>query len=78
MITVEELKEVLTVLFEGEIDLSNITEETSLTEDLGMNSIGMLYTALTLEEQYGIKFENEDFQSLKTIGDVISKIENKI
>jgi len=31
-----------------------------------------------LEEEFGIKFCNDDFPSLKTVGDVIRCIEGKI
>ncbi|MBR2472300.1 MAG: acyl carrier protein [Clostridia bacterium] len=78
MVTIDDLKKIFEAIFESELDVSNISESTALIEDLGMNSIGMLYMALTLEEQYNIKFENSDFQSLKTIGDVIAKIESKV
>ena len=78
MVTIDDLKKIFEAIFESELDVSNISESTALIEDLGMNSIGMLYMALTIEEQYNIKFENSDFQSLKTIGDVIAKIESKV
>ena len=78
MVTIDDLKKIFEAIFESELDVSNVTESTSLIEDLGMNSIAMLYMALTLEEKYNIKFDNSDFQSLKTIGDVMAKIESKV
>lgn len=77
MITINELKEVFESIFERELDLATLTEDTNLFDDLGMNSIGMIYMSITLEEKYNIKFENEDFIAIKTIGDVIRLINNK-
>lgn len=78
MTTYERLEKVLNTVFDGEIDSSGITEESDLREDVGMNSIGMLYMVMGLEEEFGIKFSNSDFPSLKTVGDVIRCIEGKI
>ncbi len=78
MTTYERLEKVLNAVFDGEIDSSGITEESDLREDVGMNSIGMLYMVMGLEQEFGIKFSNDDFPALKTVGDVIHCIEGKI
>lgn len=75
--TIDKLKEIFNTVFEGDVDITNISEETRLFEDLGMNSIGMLYMAMTLEEECKIKFVNEDFEKLVTVGDVLKLIESK-
>ena len=49
------------MFFEGEIDTNGITLSSSLKDDIGINSIGMLYMAMALEEEFSIKFTNEDF-----------------
>lgn len=78
MNTFERLVKVFNVVFEGEVDTSAITPDSTLKEDVGINSIGMLYMAMALEEEFGIKFTNEDFTEIKTVGNVIECIEKKL
>lgn len=61
-------------VFENEVDISSLSAESRLIEDLGMNSIGLLYMAMAVEEEFGVRFTNDDFSTLKTVGDVIDKI----
>ena len=75
---IERLAKVFQVVFEESIDASKITPEASLREDIGINSIGLLYMAMAVEEEFGIKFNNEDFASIQTVADVVSCIESKI
>lgn len=75
---IERLTELFNSVFEGELKVDSLTEETRLIEDIGMNSIGLLYMAMAVEEEFGVRFTNEDFVSLKTIGDVVKKIEANI
>lgn len=73
----ERLIKVFHAVFEDSIDLNAITPESSLREDIGMNSIGLLYMAMAVEEEFGIKFNNKDFESICTVADVVSCIESK-
>ncbi len=77
MQTIERLMKVFQVVFEESVDAAKITLETSLREDIGINSIGLLYMAMAVEEEFGIKFTNEDFSTIQTVGDVIACIEAK-
>ena len=78
MSTFERLIKVFNTVFEVEISTADLKESASLREDMGINSIGMLYMAIALEEEFGIKFTNEDLQSLNTVADVIGCIEGKL
>lgn len=78
MSTFERLIKVFNTVFEDEISTADPKESASLREDMGINSIGMLYMAIALEEEFGIKFTNEDLQSLNTVADVIGCIEGKL
>lgn len=77
MTNMERLIAVFERVFEDEVDSSAIRPENELIEDLGLNSIAMLYMALELETEFGIKFDNSDFDSLRTVGDVLDKVEAK-
>ena len=77
MTTYERLIKVFNAVFEDDVDLSALNENADLREDIGINSIGMLYMAMAIEEEFGVKFTNDDFPSMKTVADVITCIEGK-
>jgi len=77
MNTFERLIKVFNAVFDNEIDTSNISTSSLLIEDIGINSIGILYMALAIEEEFNIKFVNDDFAEIRTVNDVISIIEKK-
>lgn len=76
--TMDRLIGLFDSVFEGELDISNVSEDSRLIEDIGMNSIGLLYMAMAVEEEFGVAFTNDDFPTLRTVGDVIRKIDGKI
>ncbi len=78
MSTIERVLLVFNAVFEGKLASNTITAESRLREDIGINSIGMLYMAMALETEFSIKFRNEDFVSIVTVGDVIACIEGKL
>lgn len=78
MITVEELKTTFETVFGNGIDISNLNEESDLRKDVGMNSISLLYMAMVLEEKYSIKFNNNDFEKISAVKDVIELVKSKV
>ena len=77
-----EIKEKLTdimkmVLGDRMPDASSLDDGSSLVNDLGLTSVGVLYVVIAIEESFGIEFEDVGFGDFKTIGDVISYIEEK-
>lgn len=77
MSTFDRLIKVFRVVFEEEVDTTGLSMDASLREDIGINSIGLLYMAMAVEEEFGVKFRNEDFASIRTVADVIAFIESK-
>ena len=73
----QTLKEVLNKL-KPEMDLSRIDDGTRLKEDLGMDSLTLLMMALQSEKTFGIRFENMQASSFRTVGDVCAYIEGKL
>lgn len=77
MTTFERLVKVFNAVFEDEIKGDTINPDSNLQKDMGISSIGMLYMAMALEEEFAIKFSNEDLMKLGTVADVIACIEAK-
>ena len=59
-------------------DTAKLDESSNLVTDLGLNSVGVLYVVIAIEEFFGIEFENVGFGDFKTIGDVIDYIEQQL
>lgn len=53
-------------------------ENSNLTTDIGLNSVGLLYIVIAIEELFNISFENVAFDDFKTVKDVIDYIVKEI
>ena len=78
MQTLDRLIKVFHAVFEDSVDTDTLTPESALREDIGINSIGLLYMAMAVEEEFGIKFSNEDCAGIVTVADVIRCVESKL
>ncbi|HHV14209.1 MAG TPA: phosphopantetheine-binding protein [Bacilli bacterium] len=72
-----ELKRIFTLVIPNGIDVEKITMKNNITTDLGINSIGVIYLAIAIEEMYGIDMSEVTFTTFKTIEDVIDYILEK-
>lgn len=59
-------------------DLSSVSMNTRLRDDLGLDSINMLYIVISSEEIFDITFENVNFGDFVTVGDVVCYIKRKM
>ena len=69
----EKVKEI--IVEQLSVDGENITEDTNLMEDLGIDSLDLYEMIISLEEEFDIEIASEDSENLKTIKDVITYIE---
>ena len=75
----EKLKEVLKMAMGETADtLIKCSEEDRLNEDLGLNSVGILYVVVAIEEFFDIQFQGVGFGDFKTVKDVAEFIERKV
>lgn len=76
---VEKLKDVLQMALGDKANdvLENCTEDSNLVTDLGLNSIGILYLVIAIEEFFAIQFDDVSFSDFQTVSDVVSYIEQK-
>ena len=72
----EKLKDVFAMV-NGEDGLDTMTESTKLVEELGLNSIGMLYMIIAIEENFSVRFESVGINDFETVGGVIDYIEGQ-
>lgn len=75
-IIIEKLKNIFTLVSVNQ-NADNFTEDTDLRTGLGLNSIGMLYMVIAIEESFSVRFENVAMGDFATVGDVIKYIEEQ-
>lgn len=63
----EQLKEILGKVL-PEVDMSEVTEDTKLMEELGFDSLAMMMVAMELEDAFNFKFS--EYVKFETVGDV--------
>ena len=78
-----EIKKKLTeimrlVLGNEEFDGERVSESARLVEDLGLNSVGVLYAVVAIEESFDFEFEDVGFGDFRTYGTVVDYIEKKV
>ena len=72
----EKLKEIMQSMYDqAPAGLAEVTEDTRLAEGLGLNSVGMLYMVIIIETSFGIRFDHMELSNFRTVGDVVSYIE---
>lgn len=72
----DELKEiVLDYLGEDDIEVS---EDSVLTDDLGLTSLDLISIVGDIEDSFGISVEDEAIDSIETVGDVLDYIEGRL
>ena len=71
---IEKLREILNSV-NPSICTDGVSEETRLAEDLGLDSLNMMLLAVSVEDEFGFRFD--DMPTFETIGDICSYIERK-
>ena len=53
-----------------------ISQETDIQNDLEFESLDMIMLGNELEEEFGVSIRDEDLKGIRTVSDIIGKIEN--
>lgn len=60
------------------IDASELKPETSLKDDLNVDSLDLFQIIMALEEEYDIEIPTEDTENINTLSDIEAYLEKKI
>lgn len=71
----EKLKEILQKVL-PEVDMSKVTEDTRLIDDLGFDSLALMMLSMEIEDAF--KFRFTEFIRFETVGDVCGYLESRI
>jgi acyl carrier protein len=58
-----------------EEDADEMTMETNLMRDLWADSLDMIEIFSAIEDEFGCEIPSEDFERIKTVGDLVNYIE---
>ena len=60
------------------VDEASITADSRLVEDLRADSANVMVMIMDLEDKYGIMVEDDQIMKLKTVGDVVGYISDRL
>ena len=61
-----------------EIDEGKVTMDTDIINDLDADSLDIVDLVMSLEDEYGLEMPDEEVEKIKTVGDVVRYIEERI
>lgn len=65
----------LLLVEELQIDENDITPESKLSTDLGINSIELADLVMLCEDKFGIEIKDDDIHNFITVNDVVNYLE---
>ncbi|ACJ76296.1 acyl carrier protein [Thermosipho africanus Ob7] len=60
------------------IPIEDIDESSNIIDDLGADSLDVVDLVMILEDEYGIRIEDDELENISTVEDVINIIESKL
>ena len=74
----EKLKDIILFAMPDKKDLIDKCDENSnLTTDVGLNSVGLLYVVIAVEEFFNVSFDNVSFDEFEKVKNVVDFIEKQ-
>ena len=70
----EKVKAILSEQFDVEED--TITLDTKIAEDLGADSLDVVDLLMSIEDEFEIEIPDGEVENIKTVGELVSYIEN--
>ncbi len=59
------------------VDENEITESSSIQDDLGADSLDVVDLVMALEDEFSIEIPEDQVENIKTVGDIVKYIEDK-
>ena len=72
----DKIKDIIVEQLDVEEDA--VTMEASITEDLGADSLDVVDLVMSIEESFDVEIPDEEVETIKTVGDFVKYIENKV
>ena len=60
------------------VDIAEVTPQSQFVQDLGADSLDTVELVMALEEEFDVEIPDEDAEKIKTVGDAVSYIKDKL
>lgn len=61
-----------------DVEEDKVTEAASITDDLGADSLDVVDLIMSFEEEFDIEIPDDQVEKIKTVGDIVKFIEEKV
>ena len=72
----EKVKMILSNQFD--VEEENITPETNIADDLGADSLDVVDMLMSLEDEFDVEIPDEEIERIRTVGELVSYIEENM
>lgn len=73
MMIFDKVKDILVDQLDCEED--KVTMDASVTDDLGADSLDLVDLVMSLEDEFGVEINDDQVETIKTVGDIVRYIE---
>ena len=73
----QKILEELLEASESELESSEITADTDLRDDLGLDSLQAVTVVMALEQEFEIEVDDQEIDGLRTVGDIFELLARK-
>ncbi len=74
----ESVVKILTPFVKNQEALAGVEKETHILDDLKVNSARLVDVVIAFEDEFDIEIEDEDVDSVNTVGDAVNLISSKL
>ena len=74
----EQVVKILTPWVKNEDALASVGMQTNILDDLKVNSARLVDVVIAFEDEFDIEIEDEDVDSVNTVGDAVNLISSKL
>ena len=75
---VDKAKVIELIVEQLDADSENISDDDSFMDDLGADSLDTVELIMAFEEEFDIEIPDEDAENIRTVGDVLKYLEDKL
>ena len=72
----EKLKEIIADVLN--VEVNDITEDTTFVDDLGADSLDIFQIIMGIEETFDIEIDNEEAEKITTVQDAVDQIKKAV
>ena len=72
----EKLKEIIADVLN--VEVNDITEDTTFVDDLGADSLDVFQIIMGIEEEFDIEIDNEEAEKITTVQDAVDQIKKAV